>query len=115
MSEPSLEVLLQEHHIERHVWVATPDEALAAARQLRRETSPGARLLLAQRPARSTWERLRRILVADELELSTADVFARSLLCAGLEAPTVLANGPELVAVSGQVPALVDPLDDAFV
>jgi len=110
----SLEGLQHEHRIALHAWVTRREDALVVAKELRAGATPGVRVVLAQRPSSSAWLRVKGLLGAKEAELSTADVLALALLCAGLEAPTVLADGAELVAVAAQVPSRADPLDDVF-
>jgi len=114
VSAVSLEALQHEHRIALHAWVTRREDALGAAKTLRAGATPGIRLVLAQRPSNSAWLRVKGLLGAKEAELSTADVLAHALLCAGLEAPTVLADSAELVAVAAVVPSRPDPLDDVF-
>ncbi len=114
MSEGSIEALLHEHRIAVHAWVAQREDALAVAKKLRLGAQPCSRLLLVQRRPHSPWLRVKGLLGTKDSELSMADALARAVLGAGLEAPTVLADGSEFVAVAAQVPARPDPLDDVF-
>lgn len=114
MSELSLEALLQTCAIAAHHVLEADEDAQHVARELRKRVSPGQRVLLAQRPQRSPWARLKALLDKSEPDADLIEVLAGSLLMAGFEAPALAADTPALVAVWAHMPSRSDPLDQVF-
>ncbi len=110
----SLPALLAEHSVESHHVLESHEDATDVACALRAQTQPGARVLLAQRPQRSVWIRVLALLRANQAKPDLVEALAAGLLAAGFEAPRLLAEAPDLVAVSARVPAHPDPLDEVF-
>jgi len=109
-----LPALLAEHPIESHHVLASHEDAQHVARALRTQAQPGAGVLLAHRPQRSVWTRVLAFLRANQAKPDVVEALAAGLLAAGFEAPRLLVEAPDLVAVSARVPAHRDPLDEVF-
>lgn len=114
MNEPSLEALLEAHDIVAHHVLEANDDARAIARVLRSRAQPGTRVLLALRPTRSPWSRVRALWNKGESDGDEVETLAHSLLGAGLLAPTLLVETKSLIALSAEIPARPDDLDAVF-
>ncbi len=114
MGERSLEALLDTFGIDAHHVLGPKASALDAARALRLQAEPGARVLLAQRARRSPWSRLKFLWDKSEADADVLEKLAGGLLLAGFETPRLAAETKRLIAVWAQVPSLPDPLDQVF-
>ncbi len=94
------------------VVVCTPDEARRMARAAGALT-PGGQVLLVCRLELNPWASLRTWLKRDGHALPST-LLAEAALSAGLDAPVVLFDEPNVAIVRARVPALQDPLDAVF-